>query len=111
MAATVETALKNTAVDGVKAAYTWLAAHTAQPSSGSNQTGSRAQTTWGSTSGGESDGSSVDISIGAGVTVSHYSLQSASSSGTQAAYEALPGGSHEFTASGIVRLVPTLAHA
>lgn len=111
MALTLDTAGKNTIVDGYAAAYTWLAAHTAQPTAGSNQTGSRGQTTFGAASGGVRAGSAVDISIGAGVTVTHYSSQSASSSGTQGGQEALPGGSHAFVGAGVLRLTPTITQA
>jgi hypothetical protein len=109
MAATLETAAKNTIVDGFATAYTWFAAHTAAPSSGSNQTGSRGQTTWGAASGGARVGSAVDISIGAGVTVSHVSCQSASTSGTQAAFEDI--ADHVFAASGVLRITPTVTQA
>lgn len=109
MAATIENAAKHTAIDAVAAAYRYFAAHTAQPSSGSNQTGSRAQATFPAASSGASTAPAVDISISAGVTVSHLSQQSASSGGTQAAYDTLNGGSHVFNTSGILRITPTLS--
>jgi hypothetical protein len=99
-------------VDAEAGAATWISAHTADPgTTGANQTGSRAQTTWGSAgtgaTGGDRVGSQVTIAIGAGVTVTHWGLNSAASGGTF--HGGWPLGTAEtFGSAGSLLHTPTL---
>jgi hypothetical protein len=98
----------NAAADGVAAAGTWIAFHTADPAGviGANQSGSRAQTTWGAASGGVRTGSQVSVAIGAGVTISHWSINTSASGGAMLA--AYPLGANEvFGAAGNMQFTPT----
>lgn len=101
------------AVDGIAAAGTWIAVHTADPAgvAGANQTGSRAQTTW-ATAGGTDPrtraGSQVSIAVGAGVTVTHWSINSGSTGGNML-YSAALGASETFGSAGTLNHTPTIA--
>lgn len=106
-----DTAL-NTAIGAVKAAATYLSAHTALPnSSGSNEvTGgsyARQQTTWGSNASGDTTGTEVTIPIPAGTTVTHWGLWTASSGGTFYGGFAL-SASEVFGSAGNLKLTATL---
>lgn len=102
----------NAAVDGIAGAGTWIAAHTADPAgvAGANQTGSRAQTTWGAASGGSRAGSQVTIAIGAGVTVTHWSINSASTGGNMI-YSAALSANESFGSAGNLQHTPTITVA
>jgi hypothetical protein len=100
----------NAAVDGIAAAGTWIAFHTADPAgvAGANQTGTRVQTTWAAASAGSRAGSQVSASIGAGVSVTHWSVNSASTAGTMV-YSAALGATETFGAAGTLQHTPTIA--
>lgn len=102
----------NAAVDGIAAAGTWIAFHTADPAgvAGANQTGSRVQTTWAAASAGSRVGSQVSTSIGAGVTVSHWSINSASTAGNMIWSGAL-SASETFGSAGTIQHTPTITVA
>ena len=103
------TAGLNAASDGIAAAGTWIQMHTADPGAAGTTgvTGSRAQTTWGAASNGSRTGTQVSIAIGAGVTVTHWSLWSASSAGTFLGGFAL-SASEAFGAAGTIQHTPTI---
>jgi hypothetical protein len=102
----------NAAVDGIAAAGTWIAFHTADPAgvAGANQTGTRSQTTWAAASGGSRAGSQVSTSIGAGVTVTHWSINSASTAGNMIWSGAL-SASETFGSAGTIQHTPTVTVA
>lgn len=102
----------NAAVDGIAAGATWIAFHTADPAgvAGANQTGSRAQTTWAAASGGSRAGSQVTVAIGAGVTVTHWSINTASTGGSQYWSGAL-SASETFGSAGNILHTPTITVA
>lgn len=102
----------NAAVDGIAGAGTWIAFHTADPAgvAGANQTGSRVQTTWAAAAGGSRAGSQVSTSIGAGVTVSHWSINSASTAGNMIWSGAL-SASETFGSAGTIQHTPTVTVA
>lgn len=99
----------NGAVDGIAALGAWIAFHTQDPAgvSGANQTGSRVQTTWGAASAGSRVGSQVSASIGAGVTVTHWSVSTASTAGTILYSDAL-ATPETFGAAGVLNFTPSL---
>lgn len=68
----------NAAAAGIAAAGNYIAFHTADPAGvpGASQTGVRTATTWGTVSAGTVTGSQVAPTIGAGVTVTHWSINS-----------------------------------
>lgn len=102
----------NAAVDGIAAAGTWIAFHTADPAgvAGANQTGSRVATTWGAASGGSRAGSQVSTAIGGGVTVTHWSINSASTAGNMIWSGAL-SASETFGSAGTIQHTPTITVA
>ena len=97
-----DTAL-NRMVNAEKQAATWISANT----TGDVQHGSRAQTTWGPETSGDTVGSKVAITVAAGVTIVSWSLHTAASGGTVegtwplAAAESFPNG-------GTIEITPTL---
>jgi hypothetical protein len=99
----------NAAVDGIAASGTWIAFHTADPAgvAGASQTGTRSQTTWAAASAGSRAGSQVSVSIGAGVTVTHWSVNSASTAGNQV-FSAPLGANEVFGAAGTLQFTPTI---
>ena len=102
----------NSGVDGVAAAATYIAVHTADPAgtAGANQAGTRYQTTWAAASGGSRVGSQVAIAVGAGVTITHWSVNTLSTGGTQAYYAAL-SASETFGSAGTYNFTPTITAA
>jgi len=102
----------NAAVDGIAGAGTWIAFHTADPAgvAGANQTGTRTQTTWAAASGGSRVGSQVSASIGGGVTVSHWSINTASTAGNMI-YSAALSASETFGSAGTIQHTPTITVA
>src|SRR5690349_13545126 len=106
------TAPQNDAVTAVKGAATYISLHTADPSTtGTNEvtggTYARVQTTWGSTSGGQSTGSAATINVPSGTTITHWGLWTASSGGTFYYGGTLPA-SESFGSAGTYALTPTL---
>lgn len=111
MAGFNDTAL-NAMVNAVKSAATYISAHTADPSTGgSNEVAggsyARVQTTWGTTSSGDTTGSEVTVNIPAGTTITHWGIWSASTSGTFYGGFAL-GASETFGSAGTWKHTPTL---
>jgi len=102
----------NAAVDGIAGAGTWIAFHTADPAgvAGASQTGTRTQTTWAAASGGSRVGSQVSASIGGGVTVSHWSINTASTAGNMI-YSAALSASETFGSAGTIQHTPTITVA
>jgi len=102
----------NAAVDGIAGAGTWIAFHTADPAgvAGANQTGTRTQTTWAAASGGSRVGSQVSASIGGGVTVSHWSINTASTAGNMI-FSAALSASETFGSAGTIQHTPTITVA
>lgn len=100
----------NAAVDGIAAAGTWIAFHTADPAgvAGASQTGTRVQTTWAAASGGSRAGSQVAASIGGGVTVTHWSINTASTAGSMV-YSAALAAPETFGSAGTLNHTPTLS--
>lgn len=107
------TAAENAAVDGVKAAGTWISLHTADPgSTAANEvtggTYARKQTAWGTTSSSAVTGSAQTLDVPAGTTITHWGLSSAVTGGTF-----LFGGplaaSESFGSNGTYSLTPTLS--
>ena len=100
----------NAAVDGIAAAGTWIAVHTADPAgvAGASQHGTRAQTTWAAASGGSRAGSQVSISVAAGTTISHWSINTASTGGSML-YSAALGASETFGSAGTLQHTPTVS--
>jgi hypothetical protein len=101
------------AVDGIAAGATWIAAHTADPAGtvGANQTGPRVQTTWAAAAGTDPrnrTGSQVAIAVAAGVTVTHWSVNTAQSGGAMAYSAALTTG-ETFSNPGSLLHTPTIA--
>lgn len=101
---------ENAAVDGIAAAGTYIAMHTADPAgvAGASQTGARVATTWAAASGGSRIGSQVTIAIGAGVSISYWSVNSAGTGGTQLYSAALPAP-ESFGSAGNYLFTPTIA--
>jgi hypothetical protein len=99
----------NAAVDGIAAAGTWIAFHTADPAgvAGASQIGPRVQTTWGAASTGSRVGSQVTAAIGAGVAVAYWSINTASTGGSML-YSAALGATETFGAAGNLLHTPTL---
>ena len=81
----------NAAVDGIATAGNWIAFHTADPAgtAGASQHGSRVQTTWGAASNGSRVGTQVSTAISAGTTITHWSVNSASTAGNMLYSDAL----------------------
>jgi len=102
----------NAAVDGIAGAGTWIAFHTADPAgvAGASQTGTRTQTTWAAASGGSRVGSQVSASIGGGVTVSHWSINTASTAGNMI-YSAALSAPETFGSAGTIQHTPTVTVA
>ena len=102
----------NAAVDGIAGAGTWIAFHTADPAgvAGASQTGTRTQTTWAAASCGSRVGSQVSASIGGGVTVSHWSINTASTAGNMI-YSAALSASETFGSAGTIQHTPTITVA
>lgn len=100
----------NAGVDGIAAAGTWIAVHTADPAgtAGASQHGTRSQTTWGTAAAGSRAGSQVTISISAGTTITHWSVNSASTAGTML-YSAALGASETFGSAGTLQHTPTIS--
>ena len=100
----------NAGADGIAAAGTWIAFHTADPAgvAGASQTGSRVQTTWAAASGGSRTGSQVSTAIGAGVTVTHWSINTASTAGSMV-YSAALSASETFGSAGTIQHTPTIS--
>lgn len=100
----------NAGVDGIAAAGTYIAFHTADPAgtAGASQTGTRVQTTWGAASGGVRVGSQVSASIGAGVSVTHWSVNSAATGGNML-FSAALGSTETFGAAGTLQHTPTIS--
>ena len=101
---------RNAAVDGIAAAGTYIAFHTADPAgvAGASQTGSRVATTWAAASGGSRVGSEVTASIGAGVTITHWSINTASTGGSMLFSDAL-AAAETFGGAGTYDFVPTIS--
>lgn len=99
----------NAGADGIAAAGSWIAFHTADPAgtAGASQTGSRVQTTWAAASGGSRAGSQVTAAIGAGVTVTHWSINTASTAGSML-YSAALGANEVFGSAGTIQHTPTI---
>jgi hypothetical protein len=98
----------NVMVDALAAAGTYISAHTADPgTTGTNQHGSRAQTTWGTASSGDRVGSQVTIAVTAGTTITHWGIWSAATNGTFYGGFAL-GTSETFSNAGNLLHTPTL---
>jgi hypothetical protein len=102
----------NAAVDGIAGAGTWIAFHTADPAgvAGANQTGTRTQTTWAAASGGSRVGSQVSASIGGGVTVTHWSINTASTAGNMI-FSAALSAPETFGSAGTLQHTPTITVA
>ena len=106
-----DTAL-NVMVDSIAAAGTWISAHTADPgTTGLNQHGSRAQTTWAAAgagaTGGDRVGSQVTLAVSAGTTITHWGIWSAATAGTFYGGFALTT-SETFSNAGSLLHTPTL---
>lgn len=99
----------NAAVDGIAAAGTFIAFHTADPGgvAGTAQHGNRYATTWGAASGGSRVGSQVAASIGAGTTITHWSVNTASTAGSMI-YSAALSASETFGSAGTYNFTPTI---
>lgn len=100
----------NAGVDGVAAAGTWIAVHTADPAgvAGASQAGTRYQTTWAAASGGSRVGSQVAIAVAGGVTITHWSVNTASTGGSQL-YSAPLAASETFGSAGTYNFTPTIS--
>lgn len=103
------TAGLNAGVDGIAAAGTWISFHTADPAgvAGASQTGARVQTTWAAASGGSRAGSQVSTGIGAGVTVTHWGINTASTAGSMI-YSNPLSASETFGSAGTIQHTPTI---
>lgn len=102
----------NAGVAGIAAAGRYISAHTADPgTTGTNQHGSRAQTTWGAAgsgaTGGDRTGSQVSIAVAAGTTITHWGIWSAATGGTFYGGFAL-GTAETFSNAGNLQHTPTL---
>jgi len=103
---------KDTALDAIGAAGTWISLHTADPgTTGANEvaggTYARVQTTWSAAATSSKPGTAVTINVPAGVTITHWGLNSASTAGTFQVGEALPA-SETYGSAGTYVLTPTL---
>lgn len=105
----------NAGVNGIAAAGTWIAFHTADPAgtAGANQAGTRSQTTWGAASGGSQAGSQVSVAEAAGTTLTHWSVNSAATGGTMIYSDQLRVGAtptpEAFGNAGTMLFTPTIA--
>lgn len=111
MAGFNDTAL-NLMVGAIKAAGTYISAHTADPSTGGTSEvagGSyvRVQTTWGSNSSGDTTGSEVSVNIPASTTITYWGIWSASTSGTFYGGFALTAP-EAFGSAGVWKHTPTI---
>jgi hypothetical protein len=99
----------NAAVDGIAAAGSWIQGHTADPGVAGTTApaGARAQTTWTDDGDGTTSGSQVSIAQAAGVTLTYWSLWSASVNGVFLGSWAL-GAPEAFGAAGTWKHTPTL---
>lgn len=104
----------NAALDGVRAAGSWIQAHSSA-SDGSataptGSVGSRAQTTWNDTGGDSVSGSQVSIAITGGTTVRYWSLWTAATAGTCLGTWQL-AADEVFGADGTLNHTPTISAA
>lgn len=105
-------AAKNTALDAIGSAASYLSFHTADPGSGgtSEVTGgsyARVQTTWGAASAASKTGSQVTANIPGSTTITHWGLWTAASGGTFH-YGGTLSASESFGGAGTYQFTPTL---
>jgi hypothetical protein len=105
----------NAAVDGIAAAGTWIAFHTADPAgtAGASQVGSRVQTTWAAASSGSRAGSQVTAAITAATAITHWSVNTASTGGSMIYSDNLRSAgspiTETFTLAGSLLHTPTIS--
>lgn len=103
----------NAGVNGIATSGSYIGFHTADPGVAGTTAeiaGTRPQTTWAAAASGSRAGSQVTKSIGAGVTVTHWSIWSAASAGTFLGGYAL-SAVEAFGSAGTLQHTPTLTVA
>jgi hypothetical protein len=109
--ATYSNGAKNAALDGLATYGNFISLHTSSPSTtGANEvsgTGyARVSATWAASSGGSKATAQVSVTVPAGVTISHYGVWSALTSGNFSFGDALPA-SEVFGSQGTYQITVT----
>jgi hypothetical protein len=105
-------AAKNSAVDGIGSAATYISLHTADPgTTGASEvaggTYARVATTWSASSNGSKPGSAVTLNVPASTTIGYWGLWTAASGGTFY-YGGTLQASESYGNAGTYVLTPTL---